>query len=62
MRKKSVEAYLLKRSFSLNGKKSSNYSFNDVCVCDKLTCKLECNDNNDGDGGDSEDTFVQHYI
>ena len=60
-------SHLLKRTFSLNGKKSSNYSFNDVCVCDKLTCKLKRNDNNDDRddtaGGDyDEDTFVQYNI
>ena len=60
-------SHLLKRTFSLNGKKSSNYSFNDVCVCDKLTCKLKRNDNNDDRedtaGGDyAEDTFVQYNI
>ena len=52
-------SHLLKRTFSLNGKKSSNYSFNDVCVCDKLTCKLKCNDNdNDYDDDEREEEMV----
>ena len=51
-------SHLLKRTFSLNGKKSSNYSFNDVCVCDKLTCKLKCNDNDNDVEEEKEEEMV----
>ena len=51
-------SHLLKRTFSLNGKKSSNYSFNDVCVCDKLTCKLKCNDNDNDVEEEKEEEIV----